>query len=108
MNIIKAILSGIFGGFFTLTPVSYEGHQKLWEQLYSEITGGGCDSILPLVIQFSVIIALIYFLRNDLWSVIKVLGRLLKNIFKKSDLSDCKKDINLILMIVFAMVVFML
>ena len=109
MEFIKTVFAGIFGGLCTLMPVSYQGHAKLWGQLYSDLTGGGYDSILPLVIQFGVILALIYFLRNDLLLLIKTSGHLFKDILKREFSLDYKdRNTNYLCMVFFSSLTFLL
>lgn len=109
METIKAFLSGIFGGFNTLVPISYEGHKKLAQQLYINMNGGGYDSILPVVIQFGVIIALIYFLRNDLLELFKTAGHLFKDILNKEfSIKNETKETNRFYMVVMTSAVFLL
>lgn len=109
METLKAFFSGIFGGFNTLVPVSYEGHKKLSQHLYVNMNGGGYDSILPVVIQLGAIIALIYFLRNDLLELFKTAGHLFKDILNKSfSIKNETKETNRFYMVVMTSAVFIL
>ncbi len=92
MSIISAFFKGILYAFSFLTPLSYEGTDGLLNYTNFNLTKGGYDSILPLVINFSVIIAIVYFLKSDLISLYKTSGCLLKDIKEKKLNLDTKDE----------------
>lgn len=101
MEILRALLKGIISGFTMLTPVSYTGHETLFRFTNVNLTKGGYDSILPLVIQIAVIISLVYFLRKDLLLIFKTSGLLLKDIKGKNiDIKTEDKPKRLVYMII--------
>lgn len=109
MNIISAFIKGIIYSFSMLTPVSYTGHEGLFRFLTVNLTKGGYDSILPLVIQLPVIISLLYFLKRDLKELYVTLGSLLKDIKeKKFDVNTKDYDKKFLLMILFGAFVLIL
>lgn len=107
MEIIKLFFNGIISGFNMLIPVSYSGHKKLYSYLSENLTGGGYDSILPLVIQLGAIISLVYYLRSDLISIFKTVFSLIRGILKKEfSLKPKTREINNVYMIILAVAVF--
>lgn len=102
MNIISAFFKGILYVFSFLTPLSYEGMDGLIYHTNFNLTKGGYDSILPLVTTFSVILAIVYFLKSDLILLYKTSGCLLKDIKEKNlNLDTKEEDKKHLLMLIF-------
>lgn len=109
MNIISAFIKGIIYSFSMLTPVSYMGHESLFRFSGMNLTKGGYDSILPLVIHIPAIVALLYFLKKDLKEFFITSGSLLKDIKeKKFDINTKDYNKKFVLMILFGAFVLVL
>lgn len=102
MEIISAFFKGIIYSISLLSPVSYSGFESLFRFTGMNLTKGGYDSILPLVIHFACLIGLCCFLRRDLKTVFTTAGSLLKNIkAEKIDLNTDEPKKKLLYMIFF-------
>ena len=102
MSILSAFLKGILYAFSFLTPLSYEGTDGLLNYTNFNLTKGGYDSILPLVVSFSAILSIVYFLKSDLILLYKTSGCLLKDIKeKKLNLDTKEEDKKHLLMLIF-------
>ena len=102
MNIISAFFKGILYVFSFLTPLSYEGMDGLIYYTNFNLITGGYDSILPIITSFSVILAIVYFLKSDLFLLYKTSGCLLKDIKeKKLNLDTKEEDKKHLLMFIF-------
>lgn len=109
MEFIRALVSGIIGGFTCVSPVSWEGHLKLSEFLYFDVNKPYTDSILPLVIIFAVIISLVYFSKDNILYILKEIVEIFKDIKNKNfKLENGEKSRNDLFMIIFASVPFLL
>ena len=102
MSIRSAFFKGIIYAVSMLTPLSYSGHDSLFRFTGLNLTKGGYDNILPLVVQLPVIITLVYFLKKDLGLLLSSSGSLLKDIKEKNfNINTDKKDKKLVLMVLF-------
>lgn len=109
MEIISGFFKGILYSISLLSPVSYSGFESLFRFTGMNLTKGGYDSILPLVIHFACLIGLCYFLRRDLKEFFLTISSLLKNIkTEKIDLNTKEPNKKFFYMAVFGGLVLLL
>ncbi len=99
MSLFDAIIQAILQGLTEFLPVSSSGHLSL----YQHFTGNNGDGALMFsaILHLGTLVAVFIAFRQDIWALIKELGNIFRDIFKRRfTLKDMNPERRMIVMII--------